>query len=220
MKSPAMISQRIELLQKLFAEPLPGANSQLLMGSDMRMKELMLTPENEYTKKSGVLILLYPKNGELFSVLIQRPEYDGIHSGQMAFPGGKYELIDADLSQTALRETHEEIGVNSETITITGALTKLFIPPSNYSVFPFVGFTETTPVFKTDPQEVAGIVEYNINCLLDDSIVKVKDINIRNKFSIRAPYFDIGGKTVWGATAMILSEFKVLLKKTEQLSFC
>lgn len=217
MKLSAIINQRIKSLQKIFTEPLPGINSQMIMASDIRMKELMFAPENEQTRKSGVLILLYPKYNEIFSVLIQRPEYNGVHSGQMAFPGGKYETFDMDLSQTALRETYEEIGVKTEAITLTGALTKLFIPPSNYSVFPYVGFTETTPQFKTDPKEVDGIVEYNINCLLDDSIIKVKNINVLNN-PIRAPYFDISGNMVWGATAMILSEFKELLKKAEQLT--
>ncbi len=192
---------------------LPGRDAQLRMGSEIRMKELMFQPENEFTKKSSVLILLFPKNNDLFSVLIQRPEYDGTHGGQMALPGGKYEPEDIDISATALRETHEEIGVHASKIELLGNLTKLFIPPSNFLVMPFVGYTDQQPEYTLAINEVAEIIEYPIKMLADDSIIKTKEINLRNNFKITAPYFDIMEKTVWGATAMILCEFKEILKR-------
>lgn len=205
----------LEHIRKQLSFNLPGIDAQLKMGSEFRMKELLFQPENENTKKSSVLILLYPKDNHLFSLLIQRPEYDGTHGGQMALPGGKYEPEDIDISATALRETHEEIGVHPSQIELLGNLTKLFIPPSNYVVMPFIGFSKELPVFKPDIREVAEITEYPVNILTDNSIIKVKEIVLKNNFKITAPYFDIMNKTVWGATAMILSEFKEILKSAK-----
>ncbi len=195
---------------------MPGENAQLLMGSDVRMKELKWITENKKTKNSGVLILLYPYNQSIFSVLIQRPEYKGTHGGQVSLPGGKKEPEDTDIIQTALRETHEEIGVDRNEIIILGSLSKLYIPPSNYVIFPSVGYITERPVFKPSEKEVDEIIEYDIMSLLDPEIKKITRIKIMKVFSFNAPYFDIHKKIVWGATAMVLSEFREILSEIKK----
>lgn len=202
------------LIKKLEARlrlPLPGERAQLLMGSDVRMKELKWIPENKKTKNSGVMILLYPHHDSIYSVLIQRPNYKGTHGGQMALPGGKSEEEDKDIVHTALRETEEEIGVDRNSIHILGSLTRLYIPPSNYVIFPAVGCTEQRPEFIPEVSEVDGIIEYNITSLLHPDIRKITKIQVTKEIIFNAPYFDIHGKIVWGATAMVLSEFRELL---------
>ena len=200
-------------LNKKLSELLPGEKAQLIMGSGIRMKELRVMPADENTKKSAVMILLYPKNNSIYSVLILRAKYNGTHSGQVSLPGGKFEKCDNDFRETALRETQEEIGVDASKINIVGALTKLFIPPSNFFVFPFVGYLNEEPLFYVNKKEVTEIIEYPISMLINKDIVKSKIFEIKNNISFTAPYFDINGKVVWGATAMILSEFKEVLKK-------
>jgi 8-oxo-dGTP pyrophosphatase MutT (NUDIX family) len=201
-----------ELTERL-KKPLPGEKAQLIMGSGIRMKELKFLPMTECSKKSGVMILLYPKNNTIFSTLILRPEYNGTHSGQVALPGGKYEKTDLNLIETALRETHEEIGVDASTIKIIGQLSRLYIPPSDYIVFPAIGYTTAQPAFVPDELEVKEIIEYPISLLLHEENVKCKEFKVRNDLTFMAPYFDIDGQVVWGATAMMLSEFKEILKE-------
>ena len=207
-----MINIFIQNLSNRLKESLPGEHAQLLMGSGIRMKELRFMPANEQSKKSGVMILLYPKHKTIYSALILRPEYNGAHSGQVALPGGKFEEYDKDFIDTALRETSEEIGINSSTVIVLGQLTKLYIPPSNYIVYPTIGYLTVKPSFIPDKNEVTEIIEYPVSILLKEEIVKTKLFKVNEDISFTAPYFDINGHVVWGATAMILSEFKEILK--------
>ena len=143
-----------------------------------------------------------------------RPTYEGIHSGQISLPGGKYELTDSDLSVTALREAQEEIGVDSKKVRLIGRLSELYIPPSNYIVQPFVGVLETEPAFTPDPKEVERIIEIRLEDLLDEKNKRKKRILLRTGTSILAPCYIIDGNTIWGATAMILSEFREIARRT------
>jgi 8-oxo-dGTP pyrophosphatase MutT (NUDIX family) len=202
----------VNKLSQRLNQPLPGAEAQLLMGSGVRMKELRFMPENENTKNSAVLILIYPHLDKLYSVLIVRPEYTGTHSGQVSLPGGKFEDSDADLIQTALRETREEIGVDEKHVEVLGQLSRLYIPPSNFVVYPVAGYTNKRPAFVPDPTEVSKIIEFPLSLLLQVETIKTKEFSIRNDFAFTAPYFDILGHVVWGATAMILSEFVEIIK--------
>jgi 8-oxo-dGTP pyrophosphatase MutT (NUDIX family) len=202
------------LTQKL-ALPLPGLQVQLRMTSNRRSREMMEFRHSDQAIKSSVLILLYPgkKNTQPFFVVILRPTYEGIHSGQISLPGGRFELSDENLMQTALRETSEEIGMNPAEVTIIGKLTELYIPPSNYMVQPFVGFTRSFPVFIPHPKEVEKIIEIPVKQLLDNNNLVQKEISIGG-IQFTAPSFVIDGTTIWGATAMILNEFKEILLKT------
>jgi 8-oxo-dGTP pyrophosphatase MutT (NUDIX family) len=159
------------------------------------------------------LIALFERQGEIFFPLIQRPEYTGIHSGQIGLPGGKIEDHDKDRDETALRETEEEIGIDSKNIRILGRLSELYVQASHYNVLPVVGYLPYIPEYKPDPTEVSRVIEASIKDLIVDEKRKVKELLIREKYNIIAPYFEINDEIVWGATAMILSEFSAILKE-------
>ncbi len=166
-------------------------------------------------RKSGVLILLYPEASEVHFPLMLRQEYGGVHSGQVSLPGGRIEEQDSSLIQTALRETEEEIGVPAGEVEVIGELSQLYIPPSNYLVYPVIGYVRQKPVFQKDPREVKELFAVSLNQLLDDSYLKITDIPVRNEVFKNIPYFHFSDKIVWGATAMILSEFAQILREAD-----
>ncbi len=202
-------------LKKELEKPLPGRAVQLTMSSIRKIRELFDFSKQNQAVKSSVLILLYPGSTDdsIRLVLMLRPTYDGIHSGQISLPGGKYESSDTDLCGTALREAHEEIGIDTHKVNIIGKLSELYIPPSNYLVQPFIGFSEYTPTFNPDRKEVEKIIEISLSDLLNDTNIKRKHILLRNGANIFAPCYIIDGYTIWGATAMILSEFREIAKR-------
>ena len=164
------------------------------------------------TRVSGVLLLLYPLNNTMNIVFILRPRYNGVHSGQIAFPGGKREEFDNDITATALREAEEEVGVDRNTVTPIGRLTELYIPPSNALVTPTVGFTDHRPDFIPQPEEVADILESPIEHFLNEDNIGSIDMEIRGGVLKDVPYYNLNGHKIWGATAMMLSEFTKILK--------
>jgi hypothetical protein len=151
------------------------------------------------------MILIHESDGELKFPLIQRPDYEGVHSGQIALPGGRYETIDQTLTNTALRETKEEIGVDS--IEVIGSLSQFYVAASNYDILPVVGFTKRKPVFIPDPTEVKEVITPTISQLLSRNNVKEKELVVRGGVKLWSPYFELEQRVVWGATAMMLSEF-------------
>jgi 8-oxo-dGTP pyrophosphatase MutT (NUDIX family) len=146
-------------------------------------------------------------------VLILRNSYSGVHSSQIAFPGGKVELDDESLAHTALRETHEEIGIHPDQIKVIKAFTEIYIPPSNFMVAPFLGISHTELIFTEQIEEVAGIIELPLNELLKDETVVICQMDTSYGENIDVPTFKIEEHFVWGATAMMLSELKEVLKK-------
>jgi len=174
----------IDKLKIRLQQPLPGLTAHSVMASETRLKLKMPSP-NERTRESAVLILFYPSDNQVFIPLILRPQYDGVHGGQMAFPGGRAEKEDEHLERTALREAQEEIGVRVSDITVLGKLTKLFIAHSNFYVQPVVGFMTHKPDFYPDPREVD------------------------------TPFYEILNTTVWGATAMMVSELLMIIESLE-----
>ena len=144
--------------------------------------------------------------------MMLRPEYGGVHSGQVSFPGGRVEKSDTGLVQTALRESNEELGIPQEKVEILGNLTELFIIASNFTVLPVVGSLDFRPEFIPDEREVVEIIETPISNLLDSKVIKERGFEVGAGYSINAPYFDINGHHVWGATAMMLSEFLTVYK--------
>ena len=167
----------------------------------------------DLNRLSSVMILLYRENDEWKFPLIQRPEYDGVHSGQMALPGGRSEEHDRDRIETALRETREEIGIGTEKVEIVGKLTELPVIASRNTVLPVVGYLDRVPEYRPDPEEVDSVHVVGLKEIMNNSAVKTTDISVGKGISIRAPYYDVNGKTVWGATAMILSEFLYIVRK-------
>jgi 8-oxo-dGTP pyrophosphatase MutT (NUDIX family) len=162
---------------------------------------------------AAVMMLFYPKKERTHLVLIVRNSYKGVHSAQIAFPGGKYELEDENFAETALRETHEEVGIHPDKIEILKPFTELYIPPSNFMVHPFLGISKEELVFLPQPSEVAGIIELPLSTFLSDAIVVDTNLSTSYADSISIPAFKIEEHIVWGATAMMLSELKEVLKE-------
>lgn len=204
-----------KLIPKLKSMPLPGVESHFKMASLARKRFTEKHNfENLSPKKAAVLLLLYPKNEQTHLILIQRNTYQGVHSAQIAFPGGKKELEDKNYENTALRETHEEIGIKSEDIEIIMPMTSLYIPPSNFDVFPFLGMSNKELNFILNPKEVVSIIEFPLNTLLNDEIVIETEVKTSYSETILCPAFKIDQHLVWGATAMMLNELKEILKKS------
>lgn len=195
-------------LKKELVKPLPGTAAQMLMAPTLRRPPEVPLPMRD----SGVLLLLYPVNGCLCTVFMKRTEYGGPHSGQISFPGGKSESGDSSLVETALRESREEIGIVSDSVQVLGKLTPLHIPISNFRILPVVGFISKKPVFTTDPKEVDHLIETSLDDLLKPEIIK-KEILTFGDLSIEVPYYDIDGHHIWGATAMMLSEFLEVVRR-------
>ena len=152
----------INQLKYKLAEKLPGIDSHIKMAPEHRAEELFkINPDDLNPRLSAVLIILFHEDGKLKIVFIRRSEYVGIHSGQIAFPGGRYEESDKDLKTTALREVEEEIGIKTDTVDILGHLTDLYIPPSNFMVRAFVGYVNEKPVFNINEREVQEVLVLN-----------------------------------------------------------
>ncbi len=202
-----------KIISKISLYELPGLVVQLQMAPPYR--ELLLKQSAELIDKAklaAVLALFYPGlNGKTYLVFILRQSRIGVHSEQIGFPGGKPEKGDANLQQTAVRETHEEIGVNPELIELITPMSKLYIPPSNFNVFPFVGITQTQPVFKAQLSEVASIIEISLDDLIHPKYRTSVKVKTADGLSITVPAFNFSGHIVWGATAMILTEIIYLL---------
>lgn len=195
-------------------QPLPGREAQFKMASAFRLSPDFFGFKPDSARQSAVLIALYPENDAWNTVLIKRPDYDGAHSGQVSFPGGKAEPSDHDFSHTALREAHEEVGIDPSSVDLIGRLTELYIPASNFMVHPYVGILEAKPTLQADQHEVRTILEVDLIHFFRDDIRAETDILLKNGYKLRAPYFDVQGHVVWGATAMIISELKQVLEES------
>ena len=201
------------LLENRLQKPLPGRSAQLKMSSLPRIQELMRLSPPDDVRQSSVLILFYPDGDQIYLVLMLRPEYPGVHSGQISFPGGKYEETDESLIYTALREAKEEIGIDPMKVQILGQLTEMYIPPSNFLVTPVVGYQASRPFFVADPKEVKSIIEIRMADLLDNRNRQMKKMKLSLGFSLKVPSYCVNGHVIWGATAMILSELKEIVSE-------
>ncbi len=202
-----------QLLYDRLKSPLPGEKAQMMMAASSRKTGQYNMEKNISPRLSSVMILLYFANNEWKFPLIKRPEYNGVHSGQMALPGGRMEDNDADRINTAIRETEEETGADLRKVEILGQLTELKIRASGNSVLPVIGCLPEIPVFRPDPVEVDSLHTVSIDYLLNDENRKITKIKISEQYRVEAPYFDVDGQVVWGATAMILSEFLYIVRE-------
>ena len=202
-------------IRQALKQPLPGMAAQIKMapeavdGQPDRWKKVAVY------RDAGVLLLLYPHQAnfrsELHLALTRRTEYPGVHSGQISLPGGRREEGET-LQTTALRETWEEVGVLPDTLHVVGQLSPLYTPPSNFCIHPFVAFSVDRPAFQLEPKEVAELIEIPLSLLLDPA-TRQQEIWHFPKYGDRhVPFFAVFGHKIWGATAMILSEFLVLLR--------
>lgn len=165
-------------------------------------------PDTSNARIGAVLIALYKDKDELRTVLMKRPNYVGTHSGQVSFPGGKMEHSDENVVQTALREAEEEVNIQPSDVTVIGQLTQLYIPPSNFLVHPVLGVLKKPPRLVPDNHEVASIHTPSLRLLFNDDTVEEKEILLSTGLKVQSPCFTVDGHTVWGATAMIISELR------------
>ena len=205
-KFDAFIGDLSEKLKK----PLPGRKAHCKL-MPLSRKNYPEVPDLSRAKKSSTLSLFYPDRDNIMLVFIQRPLYDGVHSGQIAFPGGQVEKTDVDARDTALRETMEEVGIPAKKISVIGQLSQLYIPPSNFLVNPFVGYLNELPVFKIDRNEVHDVFALNLEDLLKEESMQTREVSGRN-YSFSVPCYYVDGRLIWGATSMMLSELLDIIR--------
>lgn len=201
----------VQLLESSLKLPLPGVKAQFRMVPPTRPEYPPL--DFSRVKYGAVLALLFPDKGHPRITFILRQNYNGVHSGQISFPGGGFEEGDEDFEKTAIRETFEEIGVPQKEIKILGALSQLYIPPSNFLVQPFVGFIRERPVYRPDIKEVKEVFDISVDELLDEKSFQTKPIQTKAKL-IEVPCFVAQNRMIWGATAMILNELLEIINSS------
>ena len=205
----------IKSISKIENIPLPAEASQLKMVPPFRQDLIKHQKDAiKQAKKAGVLMLFYPDStGRTKFVLILRKTYEGVHSAQIGFPGGKLESQDKDLKAAAVRETYEEIGVLINNIEVIRELSEVYIPPSNFYVQPFMGLSRVTPNFVKQEDEVEAILEIDLQHFLNDENLITRMVRTSYSIEVEVPAFKLNNHVVWGATAMMLSEAKDLLKQ-------
>ncbi|MBT8282720.1 MAG: CoA pyrophosphatase [Muriicola sp.] len=204
-----------EQIPKIKNLPLPGRDAHYKMAPEIRIRELEegnIIRKNP--KKAGVMALFYPgESSQTHLLLIMRRTYKGVHSSQVAFPGGKKEKGDTSILHTALRETYEEVGVLPEKVEIIRGVSEVFIPPSNFEVQPYVGlYADPTP-FILQEDEVEHLIEVPLKKVMDNSYLTSQILSTSYASEIEVPAFNFNGYTVWGATAMMLNEIRELMKQ-------
>jgi len=202
----------IKSLESALGKDLPGTDVQWEMASSERRIENYPRHKKKGSQLAAVLMLLYPYMDDIYTVFIQRPLYEGVHSGQISFPGGKMEEGDRSLVETASREACEEISLCDNELLILGMLTPLYIPVSDIEASPVVAFCNYKPDLAPDKNEVVSIIEARLKDFLDPGIIKEKLMKIRDE-EIMVKYFDHNGLVIWGATAMMLYELLVILER-------
>lgn len=202
-------------LVKIEKLALPAEMSQFKMSPPYRKKLMDMQKESiKKAKQSAVMALFYPDAAnETKLVLILRKAYNGVHSAQISFPGGKLESNES-ASDAALRETFEEVGVHPENIEVIKELTQVYIPPSNFYVQPFLGISKETPNFVKEEKEVEELLEVKLKDFLNEANVVTKTVSTSYDVEVEVPAYYLNDHLVWGATAMMLSEVKDLLKAT------
>ncbi len=203
----------IKYVPKIEKEKLLAADAHAKMAPLERISFLKeMNYENRNPREAAVLMLFYPKNGVTHLALIVRNTYPGVHSSQIGFPGGKVEIEDKDLEETALRETHEEVGIPSHKIQIVKPFSKVYIPPSNFLVSPFMGISHEELSFIPDFDEVKSVLELPLFSFLDDNSITNVKMTTSYATDIEVPAFMVEKYIVWGATAMMMSELKEAVK--------
>lgn len=206
------LTQITGYLNKRLVQPLPGSVAHELMRAQPTGNLRPVFKSENPPRPGGVLILLYEMNGVVKFPLIKRPDYPGTHGGQISLPGGKAELGE-DRIMAALREGEEEIGIKRESIKVIGKLTDFHVIPSNYLVTPVIGVLDAKPNFVPDPVEVAKIISITIDDLVREDAPLQGEVVVGGGYKLIAPHFMIEEEMVWGATAMILNEFRQILNE-------
>ncbi len=197
-------------IKTILEGPLPAATAWQHMEPEGRSR---LVRKAHEPKRGGVLIAFYPDKEEFYFPLFRRPIYEGAHSGQMAFPGGKAEPDDVDIVATALREADEEVGINPLSVEVLGRLSDLYIPVSHIVVTPVVAYLHDKPDFRLDPIEVDELFSIPLTQFLSEESKK-QEVWELNGGHYQIPFYYLQEQKVWGATAMMLSELEFVLRES------
>ena len=203
--APTTIARLRDALQR----PLPGLPAQMQMAPAPRPGTMSVSELDRDCRRAGVLVLLYPRGGELCLVLTRRTESLDSHRGQISFPGGGLHAGESP-RQAALREAEEELGVSAAMLDLLGELSPIYIPPSDFCVYPLVAFAAKRPDFVPNPREVAEVIEAPVSHLLDPA-TRCEETWPWLDTSRCVPFYAIGEHKVWGATAMVLCELLTLM---------
>jgi 8-oxo-dGTP pyrophosphatase MutT (NUDIX family) len=212
--TPTTNQQWVQLLRRAVADTTPVASEQLLLMRDLEGRSLR--PRNAPTgivpREAAVLLLCYPENNDLLLLLTRRTDALPNHAGQISLPGGAADPEDADVVATALREGHEEIGVDGAALEVLGTLEPVYIPPSNFRVTPVVALASRPPVLVVSPDEVAEVLSVSLATLLAPATVVTEEWDYRG-IRMMVPFYALQGHKVWGATALVLSELVARLRR-------
>lgn len=205
------IEELAEKLKQRIEAGLPAILSHQKLYSYKRQSVEEVLRRNDH-RDSAVLMLLYPDKNELKLVFMLRPVYDGIHSGQVCFPGGRMETSDANLWKTATREAYEELKIRESEIKQIAELSSIYVPPSNFLIHPFLAFSTQRPNFKADEREVEEIIEIPLQELQKKENLRETKIYVQKRGELKVKGFHYNSKFIWGATSMILMEFLDVLE--------
>lgn len=208
-KNP-LFSETLHSLEERLSGPKPGLIAQLGMTPNPRPGHQVYYEVEDTSLKASVLVLFYPREGKLHLVFTRRTDNVDFHKGQISFPGGRLEAGEG-LEQAALREAQEELEVDSSSMRILGMLTPLYIPPSNYCIYPVVALTESRPDFRPSQIEVAEVLEIPLDHLLSPQNIRREMWAIRG-VDVEVPFYAFGEHKIWGATAMVLAELLEMIK--------
>ncbi|QTN38896.1 CoA pyrophosphatase [Cryomorphaceae bacterium] len=203
----------IEQLRTLLNTDPPGYEAQNLLALGDRIPPSPEELADLNARHAGVMVLLFQDQSTWHTVLIKRPSYPGVHSDQIAFPGGKHEKADLNLQETAIRETREEVGLLPERIDHLGALSQLYIPPSNFLVHPFVGVIDGPRNWIPEVGEVAEVIEMPLSVIMGAQNVGYHPVTTRYG-NMKVPAYQYDGHVIWGATGMMLAELSVALERS------
>lgn len=195
--------------------PMPGESAHLKMVPPERGDVDLEFVKTMNPRLAAVLIMLYEEDGDIYFPLLKRQTYDGVHSAQYGLPGGSFDAEDLVFENAALRETHEELGVLQEDVEILCQLSEVYIPPSKFLVYPFVGIHHGKPIFIPDETEVEFWLPISLEAFL---AAEPTEMEIqKGEESTMVPAYHLGEEEyLWGATAMILQELKDWILRHEE----
>ncbi len=187
---------------------------ELLLVRDLegRFARQLEPPPGAAPRPAAVLLLLYPQDGELHLPLTLRAGHLPTHKGQVSLPGGATDPTDAGPTETALREAEEELGIPPASVEVLGALSSFYIPPSGFMITPVVGLSESAPELRPHPGEVDLAFSVPLRQILDPATVVTEEWDLHG-VRLQVPFFALAGQKVWGATAIVLSEFVARLRR-------